>query len=280
MLSWCQCIQWPNSEASAAYRSRCPCHELDKAVDGPWLTHSLTVGLYGPWGQGKSTIMNLLRLHMLLYAASLPCGEEKSAYEERLARVTDVINHWQAGKDTPSMPHAESCLQQLQQLASRQIVDVWFNAWQFTTDIDAWAGLMVTISRRMEEQLTWWQALLVSWRFHSVKQKRDMVVNLWVPALMAIALAAIITGLGWTALASIQPSLPVKNLRIGLPVITCFLAFIFICRQVRNVRLGHSATKCKCPMCMSASAYVHSCHVLLRTVKMFIIVPCQALPFR
>lgn len=52
------------------------------------------------------------------------------------------------------------------QLAHQHIVSVWFNAWQYTGSTDIWAGLVVEVTRKIEECLPMAKRLAIQWRYN------------------------------------------------------------------------------------------------------------------
>lgn len=113
----------------------------------------LTIGVLAPWGQGKTTLMNLIRFHLYLKANNLESGTEtESRYKEEFSKRLKIeppqkpvssfgtLREWLSTFTTP-VPK------------KLKYPTVWFNAWKYQNSEQVWAGMAHTILSQLVDQI-------------------------------------------------------------------------------------------------------------------------------
>ena len=120
---------------------------LAEIIVKPETVPPLVIGIYGPWGSGKSTFMALVKKY---------------------------LEDWDARQHPPPPPGLRGLWQRLfpppPNKANPHVVCVEFNAWAYTDAEKLWTGLVEKISPYLDRQLAWWQKPFFwlgrsAWRF-------------------------------------------------------------------------------------------------------------------
>lgn len=85
-------------------------------------TVPLAIGIYGPWRKGKSCFLLLVKKHLLRQIAL------KTPAKELPRKDLDALLASKAGQAELSKKHMAD------------VITVWFNAWQYSGEVDIWAG--------------------------------------------------------------------------------------------------------------------------------------------
>nr|MBX2821691.1 TIR domain-containing protein [Rhodothermaceae bacterium] len=156
----------------------------------------LTIGIYAPWGQGKTTLMRLIELK-LKELANKKSVEKKGADAQSvsptaLTTVKQLIN-W---LDKPEVP----------ELKKLSYPTVWFNAWKYQNSDQVWAGLahciiddlVSQIESPLEREKFW--LLLQAKRLDFNKIREDIHVSVvqhfLTPSLIFVGIVTILIALG------------------------------------------------------------------------------------
>jgi hypothetical protein len=162
-------------------------------------TAPLTIGIHGPWGKGKSSFMELIKIALIKWAKA-----NRVARMQKLADLQAVIEQKQAeAEKAPEQDRAkltaelaakiterEKLWQQMQRDAEKETLVVHFNAWQFDDARQIWAGLASVVSECIEGVLSrrtrLWTRIAYAWN----KRRVELLLNLILP-LAAVLLAGI-----------------------------------------------------------------------------------------
>lgn len=119
---------------------------------------ALMVGIHGPWGAGKTTVLNLLRAHL---QGTVENSEKQP--KDGAARPADAIR----GRE------------------DRWVV-IDFNAWRHQRIRPPWWTLIQAVYAGSVRQIGFWRALVLRTRWLMWRLRAD-----WLPALAAVALIAV-----------------------------------------------------------------------------------------
>jgi len=78
-----------------------------------------------------------------------------------------------------------------QQMAMPRLMTVWFNAWMYVGDQQIWAGLIVEVVHKLEQQLPFWNRCWLAFRYNWQSRRSEVVLKLFLPLLL------LILGFGW-----------------------------------------------------------------------------------
>lgn len=125
---------------------------LAEIIVKPETIPPVVIGVYGPWGSGKSTFMALVRKHLTAWDKRQHPDQALPGWRRALKRLAGRINGTGPAEEQP------------------RIVCVEFNAWAYTDAEKLWAGLVEKISPHLDEQIPWWRKPLFwlsrnFWRF-------------------------------------------------------------------------------------------------------------------
>jgi hypothetical protein len=217
----------PSNQDRLSVRSMC------HAVANFLLTEStpspLALVFNGPWGKGKSTIMNLveasLRILPLLrsfpdedgnapatvhqQAEVLNClsglfgrpskelvGRLQTRHASTVTNLRDLdklFDRPTAGSNVEGFDGKELLTKKLfEQAAHRVMLPVRFNAWLYRDSKEIWAGLAVTIGQAMEARLGWLERGWASLRYGWDRRRRELVASVIIPFILALLFALIL----------------------------------------------------------------------------------------
>jgi hypothetical protein len=162
-------------------------------------TKPLTIGIHGPWGSGKSSFMGLIEQNLMRRAA--PNVENGLTF--RLKELddldADLASRVGAGSLTPSQlarveerlrprrRDRNAILEKMRRGARDDVIVVNFNAWQYDTANQVWAGLASEITRTLEA--TRFPVSALAYRLLFAARKRTAAFFL--PILIPLAVAAL-----------------------------------------------------------------------------------------
>ena len=172
-------------------------------------TEPLTMGIEAPWGQGKSSFLNLISRALTLTACDHidpTLGEQLREAEDELVRVERERLDLAAGGPAESEEDRQAretrareveerrrrLLQQQGELWRRRehrarsdVVQVRFNAWRHQDATHIWAGLVSEVSKEVEASLPWHGRILAPLR-HTLQQRTaELLVGVVLPTMLA-----------------------------------------------------------------------------------------------
>lgn len=208
----------------------------------------LTMGIHGPWGKGKSSFMRLVDAALIKYA-EVNRNEKRSEFngETRLQRWNDLVAklhlfETKAPGRTPDENEINTYNENkkkeaalwntMTQEATRNIISVPFNAWQFEDAKQTWAGLASQISEVIERTLPWHSRQLLKLKYAWKERKTDLLLQLLLP-LAVICLVAGLVSLGFFQ--NIFPPNASTILQLLLPAGSVLLTVWFVSSQLLKV---------------------------------------------
>lgn len=150
------------------------------------------IGLHGPWGKGKSTLMNLIEQSLKMEAALTRARIKRSGelYE-------NVIN----AEVAPSLKRVEEMFEalgagELDKLGKSRVLIVRFNAWKYLDVKEVWAGLAFEIGRAIEAELPSMQLFRRKFCYVWSGRWNDLILHVVAPILAALIVCLVITIFG------------------------------------------------------------------------------------
>jgi len=112
---------------------------LAEIIAKPETIPPVVIGVYGPWGSGKSTFLSLVQEHLKRWDQENypPRGRER--VQRKLRQLWSSVGLTTGVRSSP------------------RVVCVEFNAWAYTDATKLWAGLVRQISMHLDRELAWWQ---------------------------------------------------------------------------------------------------------------------------
>ena len=184
-------------------------------------TEPLTMGIEAPWGQGKSSFLNLVSRALTLTACDHidpALGEQLREAEEELVKVERKRLDLAAGDPDESAEKQQAredqareveegrqrLLQQQDELwrrrehrARSEVVQVRFNAWRYQDATHIWAGLVSEVSKEVEAALPWHGRVLAPLR-HALRQRTtELLVGVVLPTMLAVLVGVALYFLGY-----------------------------------------------------------------------------------
>jgi hypothetical protein len=162
-------------------------------------TKPLTIGIHGPWGSGKSSFMQLIKQGLHRHAPR----NERNGLSFDLAAVEEQVEEYQPEqweRNANEVPITDlladaderrrKLLSRLERKARRDVVAVEFNAWQYDSETQIWAGLASEISRALEHAMPWYRRLILPVRYAVGRRTSEVLLGVLVPVTaVAVALA-------------------------------------------------------------------------------------------
>ena len=158
----------------------------------------LTIGIHGPWGKGKSSFMRLVEDALLNKALSDLSKEDSQPINELSRLQGEIFEIEQQLEQAAETEVPQLRVRQLakgaeyeekrKHLVEPKVITVQFNAWQFEDAKQIWAGLASVISERLERALPWYQHLGMRFRYAWKERRSDLVLNVALPLLLALAI--------------------------------------------------------------------------------------------
>jgi hypothetical protein len=172
-------------------------------------TEPLTMGIEAPWGQGKSSFLNLISRALTLTACDHidpTLGEQLREAEEKLVMVERERLDLAAGDPAESEEDRQarktrareverrrrSLLEQQGELWRRRehrarsdVVQVRFNAWRHQDATHIWAGLVSEVSKEVEASLPRHGRILAPLRHMLQQRTTELLVGVVLPTMLA-----------------------------------------------------------------------------------------------
>jgi len=234
-------------------------------------TEPLTMGIEAPWGQGKSSFLNLISRALTLTA----CDHIDPALGEQLREADDQLDSVEREQlDLAAEGPAESTedrqaretrareretqarevedrrqrlLQQQDELWRRRehrarsdVVQVRFNAWRYEDATHIWAGLVSEVSKEVEASLPWHGRILAPLRYTLRQRTTELLVGVVLPTMLAVLVGVALYFLGYRVegadAANEVPSL-LRFLVPGLGVLAVIVWRVYKVVQPVSVRM-------------------------------------------
>jgi KAP family P-loop domain len=234
-------------------------------------TEPLTMGIEAPWGQGKSSFLNLISRALTLTA----CDHIDPALGEQLREADDQLDSVEREQlDLAAEGPAESTedrqaretrareretrarevedrrqrlLQQQDELWRRRehrarsdVVQVRFNAWRYQDATHIWAGLVSEVSKEVEASLPWHGRILAPLRYTLRQRTTELLVGVVLPTMLAVLVGVALYFLGYRVeradAANEVPSL-LRFLVPGLGVLAVIVWRVYKVVQPVSVRM-------------------------------------------
>lgn len=157
----------------------------------------LTLGIHGPWGKGKSSFMKLVDIALVKWAsvnrvsktqelADLQAGIQQK--EDDVESATgEEKERLQSELDSKIEEHKQ-LWKKMQRAAKKEVLTVWFNAWQFEDAKQIWAGLASRILERLERVLPLWSRFWMHVWYAWKKRRFELLFKLLLPVFIAFPL--------------------------------------------------------------------------------------------
>ncbi|WIA32396.1 hypothetical protein OEZ86_003225 [Tetradesmus obliquus] len=173
-------------------------------------TGTSAIAIYGRWGQGKSTFMRLLEQEMVVAAArnailpNSPLLGQEPAAQHGQRRMLDCVKQLQQLKQQKQKVVVETYVDLLDQVYSQdkgiragamaalkriaqpKLVCTWFNPWQYMTQEQVWAGLVVETVQAIEAALPKPQRWMLAWRYNLCSRPGQVFLQLLLPVLVCM----------------------------------------------------------------------------------------------
>lgn len=222
----------------------------------PQTSPPLTIGIHGPWGKGKSSFMELIDSALVKYAevnraANTQKWNDLAARLIQAESVKEAIGNEQLTEDEKerrtieyeSLREDERTLwEEMKEAAEKNVLPIWFNAWQFEDAKQTWAGLASEISERMETLLPrrarQWLKIRYAWK----ERKSELILNVLLPfGIFCVVLLLFGLGLFRGVIVPKQDSGIGGLLQLILPVGSLFVTIWFVAAQFVKVAQPISA---------------------------------------
>jgi KAP family P-loop domain len=216
-------------------------------------TGAMTIGVHGPWGQGKSSFMQFVERALVLWAPANHAGPKgppargagRSDGDDLPAELRELDRQLDESAAPGLPPHRREALllersrlwERMVRRAAADIVTVRFNAWQFEDATQIWAGLAHAITERFEATLPWWARLWTRVLYAWSRRRAQLVVDLALPALAAAAFAVLLAIVGADRLEAWTSSSQLDDVsRVALPTSVAVAGFLwFVARRAHSV---------------------------------------------
>jgi hypothetical protein len=226
-------------------------------------TEPLTMGIEAPWGQGKSSFLNLISRALTLTACDHidpTLGDQLREAEDELVMVDRKRLDLAAGDPAESDEDREarktraseveqrrrSLLQQQGELwrrrehrARSEVVQIRFNAWRHQDATHIWAGLVSEVSKEVEASLPRHSRIVAPLRHALQRRKTELLVGVVVPSVLAALLGAALyfLGNGVGADAANEVPSPLRLLVPGFGVLGVIIWRVYKVVQPVSVRM-------------------------------------------
>jgi hypothetical protein len=107
----------------------------------PQTVPPLVVGIYGPWGSGKSTFMRLVRDRLIERTAPPAQSRLKPYVVSRFVRAKRLFRR------TDAAPKLDP---------TSRLIPINYDAWAYADATKLWTGLIERIARELDAELGWW----------------------------------------------------------------------------------------------------------------------------
>ena len=172
----------------------------------------LTIGVFGSWGSGKTSLMRLIEEEFILNlkADQLRIIEHLPDWSGR-AELQKSIEKSPGGKFSPILIKALKYLWQIEG-ELQEIETIWINVWQLSNQEEVWQAFLQALFNRVNRKLPWWRR--IQWR----KLVRELLVNSY--RIVIVIIPIILGGLignpnaGWEDVIHTLTN-PIKNTPVG-----------------------------------------------------------------
>ncbi|GLJ20018.1 hypothetical protein SUGI_0362970 [Cryptomeria japonica] len=240
----------------------------------PYVKSPVTVGISGDWGIGKSSLMLQTEMILLQAAAQqafpniLPIEDfpeqfmlalkDSKKYNKVKSGVRDLLPASEiADIDDPLVyfldnyqdkyPQVYKSLALMERGEMDQtsdssgnprkipnILTVRYDAWHYRNELEAWAGLAVTITKAMEETMTRSQKIRSCWRYAWKERGEEILLQFFLPCVLALFLSGWATWVVWMLFKRSKHS-NLEGLKYGSIAITLVVVFWTLTRQLLSV---------------------------------------------
>jgi chemotaxis protein histidine kinase CheA len=107
----------------------------------PQTVPPLVVGIYGPWGSGKSTFMRLVRDKLVKQTTTPGRGKFRTFVATRFVWATRLLRRADAAPRPAPPP---------------KLIPIDYDAWAYADAAKLWAGLIAHVARELDAELGWW----------------------------------------------------------------------------------------------------------------------------
>jgi hypothetical protein len=143
----------------------------------------LVIGVYGPWGAGKSTFMGLVKQKL----------DERSDERARLLAATEASQSF-AGRARRAFAKPSQARRILQKPppapAPLKVVTIEYDAWAYADTPKLWSGLIGKVAKELDAELGWYGRFAYLLKRHSRRLTAAIVVGLVPVAIFALGLTA------------------------------------------------------------------------------------------
>ena len=165
-------------------------------------TKPLTIGIHGPWGSGKSSFMGLVKQGLFRHA---PANQE-NGLRHALDQIEERLDRYQPER-WASQPAGEpvadylvdaeyrrrQLLPRMEQAARKDVVAVDFNAWQYDSETQIWAGLASEITKALESAMPRYRRWTLPLRYAFGRSPSEVLFSLFVPVLAVVFVLALLS---------------------------------------------------------------------------------------
>ena len=165
-------------------------------------TKPLTIGIHGPWGSGKSSFMGLVKQGLFRHS---PANQE-NGLRHALDQVEERLDRYQPER-WASQPAGEpvadhlvdaeyrrrQLLPRMEQAARKDVVAVDFNAWQYDSETQIWAGLASEITKALESAMPRYRRWTLPLRYAFGRSPSEVIISLFVPVVAVIFVLALLS---------------------------------------------------------------------------------------
>ncbi|GLJ20058.1 hypothetical protein SUGI_0363750 [Cryptomeria japonica] len=114
------------------------------------------------------------------------------------------------------------------------VLTVHYNAWHYQNELEALAGLAVTITKAMEETMTKSQRIRSCWRYAWKERGNEIRFQFLLPCLLALFLSSWLTWAVWMFLSRSKRS-ELQDLKYGSIPVTVVVLFWTLMKQLYSV---------------------------------------------
>jgi hypothetical protein len=191
--------------------------------------HGVTIGIYGSWGSGKTSLMRLMQ--SMLEGNDQPSTNSTSPD----APVGRSLASDQSSDQYSSPTH-------------HPYLTIWFSAWHYDKRDDVWIALLRIILEQVQAHYNWFQRARLNIELWWARKKLSAMIGLglkWVVyAAVVWLIISILNGVGWgnIAVGATKEAIELALLVAGIPILLARPLFNFF-RGSLDIRLSDLTRK-------------------------------------
>lgn len=143
----------------------------------------LVIGVYGPWGAGKSTFMGLVKQKLDNRS------EERARGRAELSEATSLKGRLRRAFARP-LRARRIMKERLTTPAPLKVVTIEYDAWAYADTPKLWSGLIGKVAKELDAELGWYGRFAYLFRRHSRRLTAAIVVGLVPVVLFALGVVA------------------------------------------------------------------------------------------